>query len=62
VEINGGEEWFLVAFRCFQSGAATIEQLIAVENRSHDPKTTGTKLQDFFSDQTGRLRPAAALV
>jgi len=37
-------------------------QAIAVKNRSHNPKTTDSKLQSFFSDQTERLRPDAALV
>jgi hypothetical protein len=29
---------------------ATIERVIAVKNRSHNPKTTDTKLQSFFID------------
>jgi hypothetical protein len=28
---------------------------IAVKNRSHNPKTTDTKLQSFFIDYTGRF-------
>ena len=34
---------------------ATIERVIAVKNRSHNPKSTDTKLQSFFFDQTGRF-------
>jgi len=34
---------------------AMITRVIAVKNRSHNPKTTDTKLQSFFSDQTGRF-------
>ena len=34
---------------------ATIEGAIAVKNRSHNPKTTDSKLQSFFPDQTGRF-------
>jgi len=30
-------------------------RVIAVKNRSHNPKITATKLQSFFSDQTGRF-------
>jgi hypothetical protein len=41
---------------------ATIERVIAVKNRSHNPKSTDTKLPSFFFDQTGRSRPEAALV
>jgi hypothetical protein len=41
--------------------AGTIDRVIAVKNRSHNPKTTDTKLQSFFFDQTGRSRPEAAL-
>jgi len=37
---NGWWEWL----------AATIERVIAVKNRSHNPKTTNTKLQRFFFD------------
>jgi hypothetical protein len=39
-----------------------ITRVIAVKNRSHNPEATNTKLQGFFYDQTGRLRPAAVLV
>jgi hypothetical protein len=52
VEINGWWEWL----------PATIERVMAVKNRSHNPKTTDTKLQSFFQDQTGRSRPEAALI
>ena len=34
---------------------AAIIRVIVVKNRSHNPKTTDSKLQSFFSDQTGRL-------
>jgi len=39
-----------------------IERVIAVKNRSHNPKTTDTKLQNFFHDLTGRSWPKAALL
>ena len=61
VEINGRWEWLLLASRCFSGGPAMIERVIAVKNRSHNPKTTDTKLQSFFHDQTGRSRPEAGL-
>jgi hypothetical protein len=68
--INGWWEWLLLASRCFSSGAATITRVIAVKsstssdeaNRSHNPKTTDTKLQSFFHDQIDRARPAAPLI
>jgi hypothetical protein len=60
--IDGWWVRLLLASRCFSSGAATIERVIAVKNRSHNPKTTDAKLQSFFFDQTGRSRPAATLV
>jgi len=34
---------------------ATIERVIAVKNRSHNPKSTDTKLPSFFFDLTGRF-------
>ena len=43
--LNGWWEWL----------PATIERVIAVKNRSHNPKTTDTKLQSFFFDQIGRF-------
>jgi len=51
----GWWEWLLLASRCFSSGAATIERVIAVKNRSHNPKSTDTKLPSFFFDLTGRF-------
>jgi hypothetical protein len=63
--INGWWEW----------PPATITRVIAVtplekqrdasKNRSHNPKTTNTKLQSFFFDQTERFsgqRSATVLV
>jgi hypothetical protein len=50
-----------VIAKCETQQRPIIERVIAVKNRSHNPKTTDTKLQSFFSDQTGRSRPAAAL-
>jgi len=44
VEVNDWWEW----------PPATITREIAVKNRSHNPKTTDTKLQSFFIDLTGR--------
>jgi hypothetical protein len=38
--INGWWEWL----------PATIERVIAVKNRSHNPKTTDTNRQSFFFD------------
>jgi hypothetical protein len=40
VVINGWWEW----------PPATITRVIAVKNRSHNPKTNGSKLQSFFFD------------
>jgi hypothetical protein len=34
---------------------AAIIRVIAVKNRSHNPKTTDSKLQSFFFDQSGRF-------
>jgi hypothetical protein len=39
VEVNGWWEW----------PPATITREIAVKNRSHNPKTSATKLQSFLS-------------
>src|SRR5210317_1400597 len=55
----GWWEWLLLASRCFSSGAATIERVIAVKsstssdeaNCSHNPKSTDTKLPSFSFDQ-----------
>jgi hypothetical protein len=51
--------WLKVGGSGFQP---RFTRAIAVKNRSHNPRTTDSKLQSFFSDQTGRSRPEASLV
>jgi hypothetical protein len=51
-QVNGWWEW----------SPATITREIAVKNRSHKSKIADTKLQSFFIDLTGHLRPASPLV
>jgi hypothetical protein len=51
-----------VIYGCWERLSAAISRVIAVKSRFHNPKTTDTKLQSFFFDQTGRFWPKTPLV